>query len=74
MVHETGSAEVLTLEEAWPVPTLADGQVRRERPWMGRGRVRVGDGWMVPACALPACLHVRSIDTQQRRSPAAQAL
>ena len=27
VVHETGAAEVLTLEEAWPVPTLADGQV-----------------------------------------------
>jgi hypothetical protein len=29
VVHETGAAEKLTVEEAWPVPTLADGQVRR---------------------------------------------
>eukprot|EP01049_Picozoa_sp_SAG25_P027350 SAG25_NODE_14188_length_258_cov_0.628931_1_plen_86_part_11 len=29
VVHKTGAAEKLTVEEAWPVPTLADGQVRR---------------------------------------------
>ena len=28
VVHETGGADVLTVESAWPVPTLADGQVR----------------------------------------------
>ena len=31
VVHETGEAEVLTLEEAWAVPTLADGQVGPRR-------------------------------------------
>jgi NADPH2:quinone reductase len=35
VVHETGPASALKIEKAWPVPTIADGQVLVKNEYAG---------------------------------------